>query len=199
MLCECGCGNQTTIHRGTPRRFISGHNANTAAWKTGYAAARQKPLAERFWRKVDKNGPVIRPELGPCWIFTGSKTSDGYGQITLCGRGSKTVYAHRLAWELTHGPIPAGALMRHACDNPPCCRPDHVQPGSSSENVRDAFARGRMARGANHPHAKLNDEQEQEIRSRYTAGGATQEQLAREFGVSRATVVRRLARREACA
>src|SRR6478609_5365672 len=45
---------------------------------------------DRFWKKVDKNGPIPahRPELGPCWIWTGWICSGtGYGGIQAGHKG----------------------------------------------------------------------------------------------------------------
>ena len=95
------------------------------------------PLDERFWPKVDRRG-------GPdaCWPWLGS-TGQGYGQIFLNGRG---VPAHRVAWELHHGiPFPASMDACHRCDNPPCCNPLHVWPGTPSDNALDASSKGRLA------------------------------------------------------
>ena len=107
-------------------------------------------LADRFWRKVDKNGPVVRLGLGRCWIWTGaySRLPDGrrgYGSISV---HDKTVKCHRFAWKLTHGEIPAGLFVCHRCDNPRCVRPDHLFVGTAKDNIHDAVRKGRM-RGAN--------------------------------------------------
>lgn len=103
----------------------------------------------RFWARVDKNGPVPvdQPELGPCWLWTGCRTPEGYGKLKFDGRYYR---AHRLAYELTHGPIPAGFFACHRCDTPPCVRPSHLFLGTHTENNRDAKAKGRNARGDAH-------------------------------------------------
>lgn len=89
---------------------------------------------EQFWAKVDK-GP-------DCWIFHGASTAPGWhGVISM--RGHRIV-AHRVAWELTYGPIPAGLRVLHRCDNPPCVRPDHLWLGTQRDNMRDAASKGRM-------------------------------------------------------
>lgn len=72
----------------------------------------RQPLADRFWAKVDKS-------TGGCWTWTASTNKDGYGVIkrtdTLERTGS--TLAHRISWEITHGPIPDGLLVLHRCDN----------------------------------------------------------------------------------
>jgi hypothetical protein len=77
----------------------------------------------------------------------------------------------------------------HHCDNPPCCRPDHLFLGTGSDNDKDAFNKGRRtlptrkARGERQHLAKLTETAVREIRRRYATGSITQTQLAKEFGV----------------
>lgn len=44
---------------------------------------------------------------------------------------------HRVAWEVTNGPIPKGISVCHRCDNPPCCNPQHLFLGTQSDNNLD--------------------------------------------------------------
>lgn len=89
--------------------------------------------AEVFWTHVDKSGA--------CWLWTGTRNLQGYGTTT---HRSLPIGAHRLAYELTHGfTIPAGMIVMHTCDNPPCVNPDHLRLGTQRDNVRDMTARGR--------------------------------------------------------
>jgi hypothetical protein len=99
---------------------------------------------EKFWSRVDKNGPVIRPELGPCWVWTRAKaTAGGYG---IFGPALNRVYrAHRFAWTVARGQIPAGLFLCHACDNPPCVRPSHLFLGTQKANMQDAHSKGRTS------------------------------------------------------
>jgi hypothetical protein len=90
---------------------------------------------ERLWSRVDKTGD--------CWVWLGSGTTDRYGQIRV---GSKMVYVHRLAYELTYGVIPAGMSVLHRCDNPSCCRPEHLFLGTQQDNIRDMENKGRANR-----------------------------------------------------
>jgi hypothetical protein len=77
----------------------------------------------------------------------------------------------------------------HRCDNPPCCRPDHLFLGTQRDNVRDMFAKRRGnpygARGS-HPTRKLTPEQVRAIRARL--GSTTYAALGREFGVCYQTI-----------
>jgi hypothetical protein len=105
-----------------------------------------KPV-DRFWSKVDKNGPVPAhmPRLGPCWVWTGS-TRNGYGQIGTytVAKNHQPKSAHILSYELVHGKVPEGKHVCHSCDNPPCVNPSHLWTGTARQNLRDAQAKGRM-------------------------------------------------------
>lgn len=101
---------------------------------------------ERFWGYVDKAGPVPahRPELGPCWVWTGVLTKNGqYGEISV-GVYKSPMRAHRFAWELEHGPITDPTLyVCHHCDNPKCVRHEHLFLGTPTENTHDMIRKGR--------------------------------------------------------
>jgi len=92
-----------------------------------------RPVAERFWEKVDKTDG--------CWLWTASRTTSGYGQF--CPVGNVPRKAHRIAWELTYGPVPEGAHVLHRCDTPLCVRPDHLFLGDAAANVDDMWTKSR--------------------------------------------------------
>lgn len=92
--------------------------------------------AERFWSRVRKGDG--------CWLWLGGRESNGrYGACKIAGRSQG---AHRWAYELTHGQIPAGLVVRHRCDNTLCCNPDHLEVGTQLDNRRDAVERQRTHR-----------------------------------------------------
>ncbi len=96
---------------------------------------------DRFWSKVDKNGPVIYEELGSCWIWTAARNGpNGYGAFRI---GKQKHDAHRVAYELQIGPIPEGLCVLHKCDNPPCVRGDHLFVGTRGDNNKDMHKKGR--------------------------------------------------------
>ncbi len=76
-----------------------------------------------------------------CWIWKGAKTKRGYGHLSFLG---KHVLAHRLMWILTFGAIHDGLEVCHSCDNPPCVNPEHLWLGTHSQNMKDAFKKGRL-------------------------------------------------------
>lgn len=101
-----------------------------------------RPLEERFWEKVDKDGPILIRRLGKCWVWTASTDGCGYGTIGL-GPGKKIGKSNRVAWELQFGPIPEGACVLHHCDNPTCVRGSHLFLGTQKDNAADRERKGR--------------------------------------------------------
>lgn len=85
---------------------------------------RSRPLSERFNEKVTRDG-------NGCWRWTGTRDRHGYGQIRVSKR---LVYAHRVSFELVHGPIPEGKVIDHMCFTPECVNPDHLRAVSRQEN-----------------------------------------------------------------
>lgn len=96
-------------------------------------------IPERFWSRVDQSGE--------CWEWQGQiEKRSGYGVFYHAAEG-RDRRAHCFSYELAHGVIPDGQVIRHACDNRRCVRPDHLVPGTQAENVGDMIARGRLATG----------------------------------------------------
>jgi len=77
---------------------------------------------------------------GDCLIWTGQKSTYGYGQIRHNGR---THNCHRLVYEMIHGPVQKGLFVCHECDNPACIHPDHLWAGTPKDNTHDCIAKGR--------------------------------------------------------
>lgn len=157
----------------------------------GHFTRRRRPVAERFWEKVDKNGPtpVHRPELGPCWIWIASTTMHGYGKFFFNGRLRG---AHIVAYILTTShepPIETPSILHH-CDGGAigCVRPSHLYAGTQADNMADKGARGREIRGEQRAMAKLTYILADEIRVRYAAGGLSHQKLAVEYGVTRTAI-----------
>jgi hypothetical protein len=100
---------------------------------------RPRTAAEKvahYWARVQRGS---RDE---CWPWMGAFYRDGYGMVALGQR--RPGYAHRIAYELTTGSIPAGLVVRHKCDVPRCCNPDHLLLGTQADNLQDARDRGRL-------------------------------------------------------
>lgn len=132
---------------------------------------------------------------GGCLEWIGRRDSFGYGRMKAFGQDR----AHRVAFVVANGPLPKGARVRHRCDNPPCCEPQHLLHGTPAENSRDMVERGRSAKqhGETNGFAKLTAEKVREIRTRF-ASGETQTAIAVDTGVDQAHISR-LVRRKAWA
>jgi hypothetical protein len=140
--------------------------------------------AERFWAKVRRSGEA------ECWPWTASAWKSGYGQfgVQLPGSAGKrlNVGAHRVAWALSHGPVPDGAWVLHRCDNRLCCNPAHLFLGDHAANMADASAKGRLSvpRPA---RQQLSDEQIADIVA-LVRGGMKRYRVAELYGVTKAYV-----------
>lgn len=154
--------------RGTPRRKVrDGATADERLRFTG-------------WTEITR-----RPDLGPCWEWSGGTHGNGYGKLS---DGTRTVSAHRLAHETWIGPIPDGHHVCHACDNPPCINPAHLSAALVQDNHDDKVRRGRSGKGGTGHQARLSDAQVAAIRHAYTGTRGQQARLAIEYGVSAATI-----------
>jgi len=85
--------------------------------------------AQRFWSRVNKNGPIPEnPSLGRCWLWTGVTSGKHwnleYGRVHLHG---KLIGSHVASYRLHRGEIPQGKELDHLCRNPMCLNPDHLE------------------------------------------------------------------------
>lgn len=136
--------------------------------------------AERHARKVDKRGE------DECWPWLAARDADGYGTLQV---GHRPHRAHRIAYEAATGQsIPAGLVVRHTCDNPPCQNPRHLLLGTHADNAQDKMERGRHVTANPHQlgdfRRRLTEEQVAEIRARATGAYGEKARLGREYGVS---------------
>lgn len=104
---------------------------------------------ERFWSRVRKTDG--------CWLWTGTFGSAGYGMLSRGGgRGARSVGAHRAAYELMVGPIPAGLQIDHLCRVRACVNPAHLELVTVRENV--LRGEGITARNKRATHCKRGHE-----------------------------------------
>lgn len=89
-----------------------------------------RPIEERFWGKVNKNGE------NDCWNWTASTYKAGYGLFSVKKGKWRNVRAHRFAYELLVAPIPQDKEIDHLCRNPACVNPDHLEVVTHLENCR---------------------------------------------------------------
>lgn len=149
-----------------------------------------------FAAKVDRSGGD-----NACWPWTGGRNRDGYGYLAVRG---KYIGAHRMAYQLHHGPIEKGVSVLHNCpggDNPACCNPAHLWLGTQTDNILDMEEKGRakhpagmsnglrkhpesVKRGTLASNAILNDEKVREIRRLYHSGTISVKEIAEKYGVT---------------
>lgn len=147
-------------------------------------AYKARPVAERFWEKVDKSGD--------CWIWTACKQQFGYGKFVV-HKGDSPRTAHRLAYEMEIGQIPEGMQVLHRCDNPSCVKPDHLFTGTQLDNMRDMHAKGRWRykprdqTGERNPNSILTDKQVAALLSDLSNGQGPVS-VARKYGIKYQTL-----------
>lgn len=105
-----------------------------------------------------------------CWPWIGQRSSHGYGLIQFTSGGRRhTVTASRVVcWVRGELPLTGRAHQGlHDCDNPPCCNPAHIKPGTPKSNIADAVAKGHMStpRRFAGRFRKLTDDNVRAIRS----------------------------------
>jgi hypothetical protein len=163
--CACGCSGVAR----PGRRYVHGHHG-------------RRPFTDRFWEKVHKTEG--------CWLWTAASKKEGYGVIGAPDKPRRLLRAHRVSWEMAHGPIPPGMDVCHRCDVPACVRVDHLFLGAAADNLADMFAKGRQPdrRGEQGKRNKLSALDVQAIRAMHRAGDIGYRQLARRFGVDRTTI-----------
>lgn len=156
-----------------------------------YSGTLRVPIQQRFWSKVNKNGPIPihRPDLGQCWVWTGNVVRL-YGQIVLSRTNGKqkNIYAHRYSYKLTNGPL-AGPELRvcHHCDRMLCVNPAHLFAATQQENLNDARRKGRLVDGAH--NRKVSDEDIDYIRANYRPR-QNGKALAARFGITLVSLMR---------
>lgn len=153
---------------------------------------------QRFWAKVNKNGPTMPHMATPCWEWQGGIAGNGYGVFWL---GRKSMGAHKASWIIQNGvDIPVGTgwhgtCFLHDCDYKRCVNPEHINPGTMNDNIQDMVKKGRHRwhanpethlRGSASGMSKLVESQVIEIRK--LSANHSQRQLARMFNVSRRTI-----------
>jgi hypothetical protein len=135
-----------------------------------------KPLHERISLRVRVD------HVSGCWQWQGAHNAAGYGFVKRGRKSEGQELVHRAMFELVNGYLPP--VVRHTCDNPPCCNPAHLEPGNHLDNMRDRAARNRTARGArvHNRRMRVTPEIAREIRTLTHLSGA---EIGALYGISR--------------
>lgn len=139
-----------------------------------------KATPDAFWANTRK------VESG-CIEWQSTPTKLSYGRLRVNGKHKR---AHRHAYELIHGALPADVMVLHRCDNRICVNPEHLFLGDNFANMQDMAEKGRAAGfnrvGAKHPMAKLTNEIVAQYRARWKKRGryGNGKQLAAELGMN---------------
>lgn len=86
---------------------------------------------------VERIRAAIEVNSQGCWLWQRALNHNGYGQIQYQG---KKQAAHRVAYEVFVGPIPAGLQIDHLCRVRPCVNPEHLEAVSPRENTLRTFS-----------------------------------------------------------
>lgn len=127
---------------------------------------------ETYEEEVDRKffGRILKEDFGKkCWIWQGSKSSEGYGQVTIQG---KTIGTHRFSYKYHKKIDPGKYLVCHTCDNPPCVNPNHLWLGTEKDNVHDMHHKGRqykVPREPWKPHSRFNPKNRFKVKYRYVS------------------------------
>lgn len=135
----------------------------------------------QFWNKVKIT------DLLSCWLWLGARDKSGYGRLRWRGAFDR---AHRVAYSIAIGSIPAGQHVLHSCDNPACTNPSHLFLGTPQDNMVDMAAKDRACHGIQIHNARLTPSKVRLIRPSRNSNVV----LARQFDVNTSTIHRVRAR-----
>ena len=135
---------------------------------------------------IDELLDLKADKTGDCWIWQASKYWDGYGRQAWNGKQDR-IHRIVLMEKLGISEIPKGMVVRHECNNPSCCNPEHLSLGTHKENMQDMVRHGTSKNCGRKPGDK-NLTEEQRISILNTEGNKFD--VAKKNNVSVSTVER---------
>jgi len=138
---------------------------------------------KRFFDKVDVKSKE------DCWNWMAGSRGTGYGAFKFNGL---VVDAHRVSWILHNGEIPNGLFICHKCDNRSCVNPNHLFLGTHSDNIKDAYNKGRIKipKGGHFKigyipvNSSITREEAKKIKEKIKTRTITLKKLAQELNIS---------------
>jgi len=120
---RCDCGIEKTV---AADDLIQRKTQSCGCLRLDRAKERIVPIEKRFWKKVNKNGPIpdYCPDLGRCWLWTASINAKGYGTL---GSKNGSTLAHRISMELNGWVVKSGMQIDHLCRVRSCVNPKHLE------------------------------------------------------------------------
>lgn len=159
---------------------------------------KRRDFARDYFIVVDRFQKYISHPNGidGCWLWTGGKTTQGYGSFYTDGDVHRTMTAHRIAYGLHHGVLPD--FVTHRCPNKVCVNPKHLYGYSRSRHPDFDYPdkpKRNYPTGEKHHRAKLTEDKVRSMRRLYAMGGVTQATLSIVFNVGKMTVFNVLKRK----
>ena len=176
--------------------------------RENYDKMTKKELSDKFGISI---GQVYRINKGERWADTTeqpsreqqflSKASEGSYNENLgshclemptarqiCRYNNISTSAHRIAYLIQHGEIPAGMFVLHKCDNAKCINHTHLELGTHEKNMKDRQERNRTASGTKHGMCKLREQDIIYIKN--NPDNKKGIELAKEFNVTASCISR---------
>lgn len=121
VICDCGARKTVLVDD-----LAAGRIQSCGCLRRDVLKERARPLSEKFWEKVNKNGPIseYRPDFDPCWLWTAAVNAKGYG--IMCVKNGTTM-AHRISYNIHLGQVPSGKQIDHLCRVRNCVNPKHLE------------------------------------------------------------------------
>lgn len=142
---------------------------------------RDYAIAQKFYNDV-----VLPYDGDECLIWQYSRTSKGYGHLSVVGRSG---IVSRMLCEDVNGPPPEADFdAAHSCGrgHQGCVTKRHISWKTKTENQADRLGHGTMTRGEKHPGARLSEDDVRAIRA--LRGSMVQREIGELFGVERKTI-----------
>lgn len=164
-LCNnTACCNPQHLRVGSPvenmqHRHASGHGKSRWDEYRTEVEYREPDWKDPYWDRVrDRLKNSFVEDANGCWIWQYAKNHFGHGSTSYRKDGRKIhTSAHRLAYMAFVGDIPIDQVVRHKCDVPSCCNPDHLALGTMQDNSNDMKSRGRSLSGERNHAAVLTE------------------------------------------